>query len=73
MAKPDRKKLEKMKKQDRELSKLPSLDEEKKRFKKGESLLQRLAKKVKPSVSLSKLKKENQKQMKEIGKGSKKK
>lgn len=40
-----KKEVEKLKKQDKELAKLPSLAKEKKRFKKGESVLERWSKK----------------------------
>jgi hypothetical protein len=42
MVRPKKEQLEKLKKQDKELAKLPSLEQEKKRFKKGESLLKKM-------------------------------
>ncbi|MBW2997447.1 hypothetical protein KY349_03870 [Candidatus Woesearchaeota archaeon] len=42
MAIKKKKQVEKLKKQDKALAKLPSLEKEKKSFKKGESLLERL-------------------------------
>ncbi len=50
MVKPDRKKVEKLKKQDELLDDLPSIEKEKKVFSKGESRLEHWAKKrsVKP-------------------------
>ncbi|MBU2561595.1 MAG: hypothetical protein KKD17_04810 [Nanoarchaeota archaeon] len=49
------KQVEKLKKQDKELAKLPSLKEEDERFKKGESFLRRLIRPRMIEVDLKKL------------------
>ena len=56
MAIKKKKAVEKLKNQDRQLAKLPSLDKEKKVFSKGESVLSRLIrrKKVKEPIKKSK-------------------
>ena len=51
MFKRNSKKIEKLKKQDKELSKLPSIEDEKRRFRKGESLLERLLRPKKLEVN----------------------
>jgi hypothetical protein len=52
MVKPRKKKVEKLKKQDKKLSELPSLKEEKTRFEKGESFLKRLLRPRKLEVNV---------------------
>ena len=73
MVRPNKKKLEKLKQQDKELAKLPSMEEEKKKFKKGESMLERWSRKSKLAISLKKLKREKSSQMKSIKKQVKRK
>jgi hypothetical protein len=67
MARPEKKQLDKLKKQDKELEHLPSMKTEKKVFKKGESLLDKWTKPKKVKFDLKQLsrsKKENIKKIK---------
>lgn len=56
MAIKEKKAVEKLKKQDKQLAKLPSLDKEKKIFSKGESFLSRLIKRKKVKTPIKKAK-----------------
>lgn len=70
MVKPDKKKVEKLKKQDEILEDLPSLEKEKKRFRKGESRLEHWVKKRR--VTPKKVKTVKKKVKKKSRSGSKK-
>ena len=59
MPRPNKKTIEKMKKQDEELKKLPTVEQEKKMFKKDESKLKQWTKKI--PAHFAKLKKQKKK------------
>ncbi|MBW2971701.1 hypothetical protein KY359_01570 [Candidatus Woesearchaeota archaeon] len=73
MVRPDKKKLEKLKKQDKMLAKLPSMDQEKRRFDKGESLLKRLIKPKRIELDLREMESARKAQLKKNKTGSRQK